>query len=68
MTVLGHDVVDIAINWFPMLLLIGVWVFFLRQMRGGGGRFGQYQKDFQENARRQNELLERIAVALEKKN
>ncbi len=26
------------INWFPMLLLIGVWVFFMRQMQGGGGR------------------------------
>lgn len=25
------------INWFPMLLLIGVWVFFMRQMQGGGG-------------------------------
>ena len=28
----------IFINWFPMLLLIGVWVFFMRQMGGGGGR------------------------------
>ena len=27
----------IFINWFPMLLLIGVWVFFMRQMQGGGG-------------------------------
>lgn len=26
------------INWFPMLLLIAVWVFFMRQMQGGGGR------------------------------
>jgi len=24
------------LNWFPMLLLIGVWVFFMRQMQGGG--------------------------------
>ena len=24
------------INWFPMLLLIGVWIFFMRQMQGGG--------------------------------
>lgn len=29
------------INWFPMLLLIGVWIFFMRQMQGGGsGRGG----------------------------
>lgn len=30
----------IFINWFPMLLLIGVWVFFMRQMQGGGGGRG----------------------------
>ncbi len=28
----------IFINWFPMLLIIGVWVFFLRQMQSGGGK------------------------------
>ena len=28
---------QILIAWFPMLLLIGVWVFFMRQMQGGGG-------------------------------
>ena len=28
------------INWFPMLLLIGVWIFFMRQMQGGGGGRG----------------------------
>lgn len=28
----------IFVNWFPMLLLIGVWVFFMRQMQGGGGK------------------------------
>lgn len=29
---------QIFINWFPMLLLIGVWIFFMRQMQGGGGK------------------------------
>ncbi len=29
---------SILISWFPMLLLIGVWVFFMRQMQGGGGK------------------------------
>jgi len=28
---------QIFISWFPMLLLIGVWIFFMRQMQGGGG-------------------------------
>ena len=28
--------VSMLISWFPMLLLIGVWIFFMRQMQGGG--------------------------------
>ncbi|HCX14640.1 MAG TPA: cell division protein FtsH, partial [Rhodospirillaceae bacterium] len=28
----------VIISWFPMLLLIGVWVFFMRQMQSGGGK------------------------------
>ena len=31
---------QVFISWFPMLLLIGVWVFFMRQMQGGGGGRG----------------------------
>ncbi|MFT4940436.1 MAG: cell division protease FtsH [Paraglaciecola sp.] len=31
---------NIFISWFPMLLLIGVWIFFMRQMQGGGGGRG----------------------------
>jgi len=27
---------SLLISWFPMLLLIGVWIFFMRQMQGGG--------------------------------
>ena len=29
---------SVLVNWFPMLLLIAVWVFFMRQMQSGGGR------------------------------
>ena len=29
---------DVLISWFPMLLLIGVWIFFMRQMQSGTGR------------------------------
>jgi len=28
----------ILLSWFPMLLLIGVWIFFMRQMQAGGGK------------------------------
>jgi len=31
---------SILISWFPMLLLIGVWIFFMRQMQGGAGGAG----------------------------
>ncbi len=33
-----NPLLQILISWFPMLLLIGVWIFFMRQMQGGGGR------------------------------
>ncbi len=32
------SLLSIIANWFPILLLIGVWIFFMRQMQGGGGR------------------------------
>jgi cell division protease FtsH len=28
----------LLVSWFPMLLLIGVWIFFMRQMQAGGGK------------------------------
>ncbi|OGP85285.1 MAG: cell division protein FtsH [Deltaproteobacteria bacterium RBG_16_58_17] len=28
----------ILVSWLPMLLLVGVWIFFMRQMQGGGGK------------------------------
>lgn len=34
----GNTLVQILISWFPMLLLIGVWIFFMRQMQSGGGK------------------------------
>ncbi|MGB3810744.1 MAG: ATP-dependent zinc metalloprotease FtsH [Parvibaculum sp.] len=32
------SILGVLVSWFPMLLLIGVWVFFMRQMQGGGGK------------------------------
>jgi cell division protease FtsH len=34
----AFNLVNIFVSWFPMLLLIGVWIFFLRQMQSGGGK------------------------------
>ncbi|MBR0662259.1 ATP-dependent zinc metalloprotease FtsH [Neoroseomonas oryzicola] len=33
-----NPLIHYLMSWFPMLLLIGVWIFFMRQMQGGGGR------------------------------
>ncbi len=34
----------IFVSWFPMILLIGVWIFFMRQMQGGGGKAMSFGK------------------------
>ena len=35
---------QIFISWFPMLLLVGVWIFFMRQVSGGGGKAMSFGK------------------------
>jgi ATP-dependent Zn protease len=52
--------VGILVNWFPMILLIAVWLFFLGNMQRLGGIYS--------NQKRAADALERIAVALEKRS
>jgi len=35
---------SVLISWFPMILLIGVWIFFMRQMQSGGGKAMSFGK------------------------
>jgi cell division protease FtsH len=35
---------NIFVSWFPMLLLIGIWIFFMRQMQSGGGKAMSFGK------------------------
>jgi cell division protease FtsH len=35
---------SIFISWFPFILLVGVWIFFMRQMQGGGGKAMSFGK------------------------
>ena len=35
---------SIFINWFPLILLVGVWIFFMRQMQAGGGKAMSFGK------------------------
>ena len=34
----------LLLNWFPMLLLVGVWIFFMRQLQVGGGKVASFGK------------------------
>ena len=34
----GSSLLNVILSWFPMLLLIGVWLFFMRQMQSGSGK------------------------------
>ncbi|OIR13924.1 ATP-dependent zinc metalloprotease FtsH [mine drainage metagenome] len=52
---------NIFVSWFPMLLLIGVWVFFMRQMQGGkGGGAFSFGKS---KARMLDDAKERVTFA-----
>jgi ATP-dependent Zn protease len=55
--------IDVLTNWFPMLLLIAVWVVFIPTIR----KSGKHQAEHRELMRRQADALERIAAALEKR-
>jgi cell division protease FtsH len=48
---------NMLISWFPMLLLIGVWIFFMRQMQVGGGKAMSFGKS---RARLLNETSKKV--------
>ena len=47
----------VLVSWFPTLLLIGVWIFFMRQMQAGGGKAMAFGKS---RARLMNEKTKRV--------
>ncbi len=53
---------SIFVSWFPMLLLIGVWIFFMRQMQGGGKGGGLFSFG-KSKARMLDETKERVTFA-----
>ena len=48
---------SILVSWFPMVLLIGVWIFFMRQMQSGGGKAMSFGKS---RARLQSDQSEKV--------
>jgi cell division protease FtsH len=58
----------LLINWFPMLLLIGVWIYFMRNMKKSPGKWQSSGDDeIKQHLEKIEQSLERIAGALEKK-
>ena len=55
--------IDIIINWIPMIFLIGAWFYIMRKY--SSGRYSKYQQECLEVAKRQADAIERIAAALE---
>lgn len=55
--------IDLFISWFPMVLLIGVYIWFMR--KGFGNKQAAYMELHLAEMRRQNATLERIASALD---
>ena len=51
---------NILISWFPMLVLIGVWIFFMRQMQAGGGKAMSFGKS---RARLMSDTQEKVTFA-----
>jgi len=63
----AHSWTNVLISWFPFILLIAFWIYFMRK----GGLVGRQAKHFERSQAfmdRQEQLLERIAVALEERN
>ncbi len=52
--------VSVLISWFPMILLIGVWIFFMRQMQSGGGKALSFGKS---SARMLSDQAEKVTFA-----
>jgi ATP-dependent Zn protease len=62
---MNKEVLEALISWFPMLLLIGVWIFFMKKMQGNlrsasGKSPAQVAEEQLSEMRRQNDLLEKI--------
>lgn len=62
----GKALFDVFINWFPMVLIFGIWMIFLRRLyRPGPGRVPAYMQPSLDELKKQTALLERIARGLE---
>jgi ATP-dependent Zn protease len=61
------DWMSVFLNALPMLVLVGVWIYFMNRMRRGGFN-AQYQTEYLAQMKAQVAALERVAAALEKRD
>ncbi|WP_320043118.1 ATP-dependent zinc metalloprotease FtsH [uncultured Desulfobacter sp.] len=54
---------SIVVSWLPMIVLIGVWIFFMRQMQGGGGGGGKALSFGKSRARLMDDKGEKVTFA-----
>ena len=54
----------LLIDWFPMLVLVGVWLYFMRQMQSAKSPQRQYMAAHLAEQKRHNEQMERLIAAL----
>lgn len=64
---MGEYWTNLLISWFPVILIIAVWIYIMRKS-GWPGRQARYIERSHAFMDRQEQLLERIAVALEERN
>ena len=56
---------NILISWFPMILLLGIWIFFMRQMQSGGGKalsFGKSKARLMNEAKKKTTFMDVAGV------
>ena len=60
--------IEILISWFPMLLLVAVWIYFTRQMRGKSGKsLQELHLELVEEQRRHNASLEALLARMDER-
>ena len=57
---------ELLVSWLPMLLLIGVWIYFMRQMQGGMS-YVEYRKQALQEQRTHNETMKKLLETMDKR-
>ena len=61
--------IELIVAWLPFVILIGVWVYFMRRQGfvGKGMSYATYLEEMLKETRRQNEVLERLLAEMKQR-